>query len=117
AWNRSRSKAERLQPFGAHVADTPADAVAAADIVICLLQDGHAVSEVLFGQGAAAAMRPGALVIDMSSILPSQAREHASRLEACGVQHLDAPVSGGTVGAEQGTLAIMVGGKPADLDR
>lgn len=117
AWNRSRSKAERLHPYGARVADTPADAVADADIVICLLQDGHAVGEVLFDQGAAQAMRPGALVIDMSSILPSQAREHAARLEDRGIQHLDAPVSGGTVGAEQGTLAIMVGGKPADLDR
>ncbi|MCD6666676.1 NAD(P)-dependent oxidoreductase [Hydrogenophaga bisanensis] len=116
-WNRSRSKAERLQPFGARVADKPGEAVAHADIVVCLLQDGHAVGDVLFEQGAAAAMRPGTLVIDMSSILPSQAREHAARLGAMGIQHLDAPVSGGTVGAEQGTLAIMVGGKPADLAR
>lgn len=117
AWNRSKSKAERLSPLGAHVADTPAQAVAEADIVICLLQDGDAVADVLFNQGAAAAMRPGTLVVDMSSILPSQARDHAARLAARDVQHLDAPVSGGTVGAEQGTLAIMVGGKPADMAR
>lgn len=115
AWNRSRSKADRLAPFGAVIADTVAEAVASADAVICLLQDGHVVEEVLFGQGAAQAMRPGTLVADMSSILPRQARDHAARLEAMGMCHLDAPVSGGTVGAEQGTLAIMVGGKPADL--
>lgn len=115
AWNRSRTKAERLAPFGAAIAGTAADAVAQADVVICLLQDGQVVEDVLFGQGTAEAMRPGTLVLDMSSILPRQAREHAARLQAIGLRHLDAPVSGGTVGAEQGTLAIMVGGKPADL--
>lgn len=117
AWNRSRTKAERLQAFGARVADTAAQAVADADVVLCLLQDGNAVADVLFVQDAAGAMRPGTLVVDMSSILPSQARDHAARLAARDIHHLDAPVSGGTVGAEQGTLAIMVGGKPADMAR
>ncbi len=116
-WNRSRSKAERLRPFGAVVCDTPADAVAQADTVITLLENGDVVHDVLFAQGAAAAMRPGTLVVDMSSIQPRQAREHAARLQAQGVQHLDAPVSGGTVGAEQGTLAIMAGGLLADFER
>lgn len=115
AWNRSRTKAEQLEPFGATIANTPGDAVAQADIVICLLRDGQVVEDVLFNQGAASAMRPDTLVVDMSSILPRQAREHAARLQAMGLRHLDAPVSGGTVGAEQGTLAIMAGGKPADL--
>ena len=117
AWNRSRAKAERLLPFGAQVHDTPAQAVAAADIVITLLEDGQVVGSVLFEQGTADSLRPGSLVVDMSSIQPRQARDHAARLAAIGVQHLDAPVSGGTVGAEAGTLAIMAGGKPADFER
>ena len=116
-WNRDRRKAERLLDAGARVAASPADAVTDADCVITLLTDGAAVADVLFEQGAAAAMAPGALLVDMSSIMPSQAREHASRLQAMGLRHLDAPVSGGTLGAEQGTLAIMVGGEAADFAR
>lgn len=117
AWNRSRAKAERLLPFGAQVHDTPAQAAAAADLVITLLEDGRAVEDVLFQQGTTSGLRAGTLVVDMSSIQPRQARDHAARLAAMGVQHLDAPVSGGTVGAEAGTLAIMAGGKPADFER
>lgn len=117
AWNRSRPKAERLLPFGAEVFDHPAQAVAQADTVICLLENGAIVESVLFEQGTTGGLRPGTLVIDMSSIQPRQARDHAARLAALGVHHLDAPVSGGTVGAEAGTLAIMAGGKPADFER
>ncbi|WP_439517281.1 NAD(P)-dependent oxidoreductase [Hydrogenophaga sp.] len=117
AWNRSRAKAERLLPFGASVTDRPADAVAQADVVITLLENGEVVEDVLFEQGATEGLRPGALLIDMSSIQPRQAREHADRLAALGASHLDAPVSGGTLGAEQGQLAIMVGGKVADFER
>lgn len=116
-WNRSRAKAERLQPYGAQVFERPADAVAPADIVVCLLEDGRVVEDVLFAQGTTSGLRPGSLVIDMSSIQPRQARDHAARLAALGVHHLDAPVSGGTVGAEAGSLAIMAGGKPADFER
>lgn len=116
-WNRSRSKAERLQDVGARVTDTPAEAVAEADIVITLLENGDIVEDVLFRQGTLAGLRPGSVVVDMSSIQPRQARDHAARLAAVGVHHLDAPVSGGTVGAEAGTLAIMVGGKPAEFER
>ncbi|MDO9437184.1 NAD(P)-dependent oxidoreductase [Hydrogenophaga sp.] len=117
AWNRSRSKAERLLPMGVTVADTPAQAVAEADVVILLLEDGSVVEDVLFRQGAAQGMRADAVVVDMSSIQPRQARDHATRLSNLGVHHLDAPVSGGTLGAEQGTLAIMAGGKPAQFER
>jgi len=117
AWNRARSKADRLLPSGATVADTPEQAVAQADLVITLLTDGAAVEDVLFRQGAARAMRPGTTVIDMSSIQPREARDHAARLAALGVHHLDAPVSGGTVGAEAGTLAIMVGGRQAQFEQ
>lgn len=117
AWNRDGTKAQRLAPLGAQVASEPTDAVARADVVITMLQDGTAVEDVLFNQGVAKAMKADALVIDMSSIAPREARDHAARLAALRLRHLDAPVSGGTVGAEQGTLAIMAGGKPADFDQ
>jgi 3-hydroxyisobutyrate dehydrogenase-like beta-hydroxyacid dehydrogenase len=119
AWNRTRNKAERLAPLGVQVCDTPKQAVSQADIVVCMLEDGKAVGSVLFEheQCVAQGLRPGALVIDMSSIQPRQARDHAARLAERGAMHLDAPVSGGTVGAEAGTLAIMVGGKAADVER
>jgi len=119
AWNRTRAKAEALLPEGASVADSPAEAVAQADIVIAMLQDGDAVREVLFDSGTASAtrtLRPGTLFIDMGSILPEQARDHATRLNAAGVMALDAPVSGGTLGAEAGTLAIMAGGQAEDFE-
>ncbi len=117
AWNRTRSSAEPLLEFGIAIHSSPADAVRHADIVISELADGDAVAEVLFGLHAARAMRGAALFIDMASIQPSEARDHAARLGELGIAHLDAPVSGGTVGAQTGTLAIMVGGKPADFSR
>jgi 3-hydroxyisobutyrate dehydrogenase-like beta-hydroxyacid dehydrogenase len=116
-WNRTRAKAERLAAFGATVHDHAADAVRAADFVICLLENGRVVGDVLFSSGVAQAIHRDALVIDMSSIQPSEARDHAARLSELGIAHLDAPVSGGTLGAEQGTLAIMVGGKPVCFKR
>jgi 3-hydroxyisobutyrate dehydrogenase-like beta-hydroxyacid dehydrogenase len=100
-WNRTRAKAQMLAELGAKVADTPEQAVAQADLVITMLEHGGVVSSVLFDAdlpGAASGMRPGTLLVDMSSILPEQAREHALRLENQGVNALDAPVSGGTVG-------------------
>lgn len=117
AWNRSPEKAERLVPSGATVHALARDAVRDADIVVCLLENGTVVGDVLFTQGTAEAMKPGTLVVDMSSIKPSEAREHAARLRETGIAHLDAPVSGGTVGAEAGTLAIMAGGDATDFER
>ncbi len=117
AWNRTRAKAEPLAGFGVSVHDTPGDAVQQADVVVSLLENGPVVGQVLFDAGAAKAMRPGALFIDMASIQPREARDHASRLGEMGIAHLDAPVSGGTVGAENGTLAIMAGGRPEDFAR
>ncbi|MEI8326034.1 MAG: NAD(P)-dependent oxidoreductase [Betaproteobacteria bacterium] len=116
-WNRSPNKAQHLASFGATVHQQPAAAVAAAQVVLSLLQSGPVVGEVLFETGVAQAMQPGTLFIDMASIQPREAREHAARLGQLGVSHLDAPVSGGTVGAEQGTLAIMAGGDEADFER
>ncbi|MDO8451110.1 MAG: NAD(P)-dependent oxidoreductase [Rhodoferax sp.] len=117
AWNRTQTKADRLAPFGATIHAQAADAVHSADVVICLLENGAVVGDVLFSKGVAKALKPDAMVIDMSSIQPAEARDHAARLSEMGRTHLDAPVSGGTLGAEQGTLAIMVGGKPAAFER
>jgi 2-hydroxy-3-oxopropionate reductase len=116
-WNRTRAKAEPLSTEGARVVDTAVEAAEGADVLIAMLDNGAVVTDVLFGQGVAAALAPGSLVIDMSSIPPSVARDHASRLGTLGIDYLDAPVSGGTVGAEQGTLAIMAGGDPGVFER
>jgi 2-hydroxy-3-oxopropionate reductase len=117
AWNRSPDKAQALVPLGAKVHPQVQDAVRQADVVISLLESGPVVTHVLFELGAAEAMRAGCLMIDMASIKPAEARDHAARLQALGVAHLDAPVSGGTVGAEAGTLAIMVGGQAHDFEQ
>jgi len=117
-WNRTPAKAETLAAAGAKVSPSAADAVHDADIVITMLTNGPAVEDVLFGGGkVAAAIRKGALVIDMSSIPPAIARDHAKRLAKLGIAHLDAPVSGGTGGAQSGKLVIMAGGPPDDFAR
>lgn len=117
AWNRSPHKALALAQYGATAYPHATVAVQDADVVISMLDSGPVVAHVLFDLGVAQAMKPGTLFIDMASIRPAEARDHAARLSELGVAHLDAPVSGGTLGAEQGTLAIMVGGKAADFER
>ncbi len=116
AWNRDIAKAEALRPDGAAVATTAASAVEGASVVFTMLSDGNAVGDVLFSQGVAEALAPGAVVIDCSSITPEAARDHAARLGERGIRHLDAPVSGGVVGASAGTLAIMAGGSADVVD-
>ncbi len=116
-WNRSSAKAEALAADGAKVAASAAGAVQEADVVITMLDNGAVVTEVVFGQGVAEAMPEGAVLVDMSSIPPSVARDHATRLKQTGHHHLDAPVSGGTVGAAEGTLAIMAGGEEEIFQR
>jgi 3-hydroxyisobutyrate dehydrogenase-like beta-hydroxyacid dehydrogenase len=119
-WNRTPGKAQALAAHGARVATTPAQAVQEADVVITMLEHGGTVNEVLFGLGADSAVQglnAAAVVVDMSSILPEQAQSHARRLSAAGAHHVDAPVSGGTVGAEAGTLAIMAGGDETQVTR
>src|SRR6218665_1275066 len=117
AWNRTRAKAEPLLALGATVHPTPAEAVQDAQIVISMLENGPGVGEGLVYMGTRGAMRKGALFIDMASIQPGEARDHAARLAGLGLDPLDAPVSGGTVGAEAGQLAIMVGGNAEDFRR
>jgi 2-hydroxy-3-oxopropionate reductase len=109
-WNRDLGKAEPLAAAGARLAESPADAVSGANVVFTMLSDGSAVEDVLFTKGAAEALEKGTVVIDTSSIAPPIAKDHASRLADRDIAHVDAPVSGGVVGAEAGTLAIMAGG-------
>ena len=109
-WNRSSGKAKPLAASGAAVAASPAEAVCEADIVITMLVDGQAVTDVLLSSSVLEALTSGTVVIDMSSIPPEVAQYHADSLSKVGAAHLDAPVSGGVPGATDGSLAIMVGG-------
>jgi 2-hydroxy-3-oxopropionate reductase len=115
-WNRTASKCE---PFSgqATLADSPAEAVRHADVVITMLENGDAVEQVLVAQGVIDALKPKALLIDMSSVQPEVARRHAALAAEQGAGYVDAPVSGGTLGAAEARLSIMAGGEPADLDR
>lgn len=115
AWNRTRAKAEVLISLSAQVAATPADAVRDADIVITMLEAGPIMGEVL--QQALPGLRSGTLVVDMSSTRQSEAQEFHALLTAHGMSFIDAPVSGGVLGAEAGTLAIMAGGDASDFAR
>lgn len=111
-WNRTRSKADVLEARGAVVADSPAALAAGRPAVIFLnLTDTPDVEAVLFGEaGIVGAASPGLIVVDHSTISPVATREFAKRLADSGVILLDAPVSGGDVGARAGTLSIMAGG-------
>lgn len=119
AWNRTRDRAATLEPHGALVADTPTAALALngkpVDIVISMLADGATVGKVM--QEVMPSLRPGMLWIDMSSTLQSEARAFHQQLAANKVAFIDAPVSGGVLGAEAGTLAIMGGGSTEDFFR
>lgn len=116
-WNRSLSKTDPLAALGARVALNPVDCVKGADYILSILDSGPVVREVFFNTKAADAMKKGAVFIDMASIPPKMAQEHAAWLKERGVGHLDAPVSGGSFGAAEGSLAIMAGGERADFDR
>ena len=109
-WNRTIAKAQPLVAFGANVAKTAAEAVAGTDIVISMLSDGPTGVLVQSDPELRAALRGGAIWVEMGSIKPEEARAAALSLEELGVHYVDAPVSGGTKGAEEASLAIMVGG-------
>jgi len=118
AWNRSPGPLAELVASGGRPADGPAAVAAESDLVISIVSDDAALREVLGGpDGAIAAARPGSLVIDMSTVSPALARELAAEAGAREVGFLDAPVSGGDVGARDGTLSIMVGGEAAEVER
>lgn len=113
AWNRTRSKADELVSSGAKVEEQVADAVRNADIVITMLEAGPIVAQVI--AAALPSLRKGALVIDMSSTRQSEAQDAHATLAQNGVRFIDAPVSGGVVGAQAGSLAIMAGGSAEDF--
>ena len=115
-FNRSKSKAEPLKEFGAKISNTLKDAVDGSDIVITMLTDDTAVDEVMNNSDFLNNLKPGAIVIDMSSVKPTTATKHGNNLKLKEINYLDAPVSGGTIGAEEASLAIMVGGEKNIFD-
>ena len=117
-YNRTREKAEELAGDGVEVAESPKQVAEKSDVIITMLPDSPQVEEVLAGEdGVLEGVKEGALIVDMSTISPVVTRELAERVEERGASLLDAPVSGGDVGAEQGTLSIMVGGSEEDFQR
>jgi 3-hydroxyisobutyrate dehydrogenase-like beta-hydroxyacid dehydrogenase len=124
-WNRTKSKAEELVAAGAKLGADPRGVAEQVDVLITIVSDPPALEEVLFGaQGAAAtsagalgALRPGATLIDSSTVSPDLARRVAAACAERGVDFLDAPVTGGTWGAKKGELVFMVGGKAEVLER
>jgi 2-hydroxy-3-oxopropionate reductase len=117
-YNRTREKAEDLASEGATVADSPKGVAEQSDIIITMLPDSPQVKEVLAGEdGVLEGVREGALIVDMSTISPVVTEELSQKAQEKGASMLDAPVSGGDVGAIEGTLAIMVGGSEEDFER
>ena len=110
-FNRSINKAEPLREFGAKISNTLKDAVDGSDTIITMLTDDTAVDEVMNNSKFLENLKPGAIVVDMSSVKPTTATKHGKNLKLKNINYLDAPVSGGTIGAEEGSLAIMVGGE------
>lgn len=118
-WNRTPDKCAPLLEQGAHRVENPAELCRVASVVMLCLANTEVVREVVFGPGGIVeGARPGQLLVDFSSLEPAATREMAAELEArTGMRWVDAPVSGGTPGAESGTLAIMAGGREEDVER
>ncbi|WP_415303584.1 NAD(P)-dependent oxidoreductase [Candidatus Pelagibacter sp. Uisw_090] len=110
AFNRSQDKAERLKDFGAEISVSIKDVVTSSDVIITMLTDDVAVEKVIISDEFIKNIKPNATVIDMSSINPVLSKKCAKLLKEKKINYLDAPVSGGTIGAEEASLAIMVGG-------
>ena len=116
--SRSPAPVAALAVAGARAAESPAEAVAGAEFAITMLPDGGVVSSVYEGEGGLLeAAAPGALLIDMSTIAPAEAQRLQAEAASRDLGLLDAPVSGGDVGAREGTLTIMVGGEQAEFER
>jgi 3-hydroxyisobutyrate dehydrogenase len=117
-WNRTTSKTEALVAAGAQAGRDPADVAARSDIIITCVSDTPDVEAVILGEnGIIKGIKTGSLVIDCSTISPMVTRHVAAKLAELGATMLDAPVSGGSEGAAQGTLSIMVGGEAKDFER
>lgn len=117
-WNRTPGRAALPVSLGATEATSPRELAAVSDAIVICVSDSPDVEQVLFGpDGVASGATPGGLVIDCSTISPAVTRDLAARLASQGVAMVDAPVSGGSEGAQKGTLTIMVGGAPEDVER
>jgi 3-hydroxyisobutyrate dehydrogenase len=117
-WNRTASRVDELVAAGATSAGSPAELAAEADVIFICVSDTPDVEEVVLGDGGLIhGIQTSALVVDTSTISPSATREIAARLAEKGAHMLDAPISGGSEGAEQGTLSIMIGGEAAQVER
>lgn len=110
--NRSRGPVEQLSSLGAKPCNSPAEVAEESEILVTMLPDEPEVRQVLTGEkGVLSSLRHGTVVVDMSTVSPHFSKEMASKVESAGGMMLDAPVSGSTMAAEQGTLTIMVGGR------
>ncbi|HEV8045202.1 MAG TPA: 2-hydroxy-3-oxopropionate reductase [Rubrobacter sp.] len=117
-YNRTKEKAEEIAGDGATVADSPREVAENSDIIITMLPDSPQVEVILAGEGGVLeGLGEGSLVVDMSTISPVVTKVLAEKVEERGASMLDAPVSGGDVGAQQGELSIMVGGSEEDFER
>lgn len=117
-WNRTTARTTPFEEQGAHVASSPEDLAQQCTIVFICVSDTADVEAVLFGaSGAAEALAPGSLVVDHSTISPNATKEMAHRLTERDVYMLDAPISGGSEGAANGTLSIMIGGNAIQVKR
>lgn len=117
-WNRTSARADQLVQAGARRAATPREAAAQADVVITIVSDPAALESVLWGNdGVLAGLKPGSVLMDSSTVSPELARRAAAACAERGCEFLDAPVTGGTWGAEKGELVFMVGGKAEVLER
>ena len=114
-WNRTASRCDPLLELGATLTTSPAEAARGVEATLTMLESGASVTEVLVG-GLLAALGPGSTLIDMSSIAPAISEDHAKLVTARGVRYIDAPVSGGTLGAQNAKLAIMAGGFEEDIE-
>ena len=121
AWNRSAGRVDEAVAAGAERGASPADVAARAEVIVVCVTASAAVEAVVFGadgvSGVVDGARAGSVLIDMSSISPEVTRDIAARLQSHGIDMIDAPVSGGQMGAINGTLSIMAGGDAAVLDR
>jgi 2-hydroxy-3-oxopropionate reductase len=117
AFNRSQNKAAPLKDQGAEISSSIKEAVSDSDVVITMLTDDNAVDEIMSSSYFLGGLKSEAIVIDMSSVKPSTATNHGNNLKSKNINYLDAPVSGGTIGAEEASLAIMVGGEQDVFNR
>jgi 3-hydroxyisobutyrate dehydrogenase len=117
-WNRTASRGDDLVAQGAKRAATPREVAAASEVILTIVSDPPAVESVLWGEsGVFSGLRPGSVIIESSTVNPGLEKRAAARAAALGAEFLEAPVTGGTWGAEKGELVFMVGGEASTLER